>query len=173
MSRALVVVNLVIEAEPEPLVNAIDHFEEAIRDHFAPYVVVNKCSISAKNTFSRPDASESGPVMASPTEGHGSIRVAEGYALPGPEVSCMDAAEMLVDGFIKDARLWPDPQDRNELVRRTGLLLSMQRESLKLEYNKLKSAVDTIPAAIMLLGGPPYKLTFTEDCLKEILESQK
>ena len=59
------------------------------------------------------------------------IRVVEGYAIPGPEVSCMDAAEMLVDGFIKDAQLWPDPQDRNELVRRTGTLLSMQRETLK------------------------------------------
>jgi len=72
MSRALVVVNLEIAGEPEPLVNAVDHFETAIRNHFAPYVVVNKCSVSAKNTFSRPDASESGPVMASPTEGHGS-----------------------------------------------------------------------------------------------------
>jgi hypothetical protein len=36
-----------------------------------------------------------------------------------------------------------------------------------------KSAVDTIPAAIMLAGGPPYRLTFTEACLREILESQK
>jgi hypothetical protein len=74
MSRALVVVNLEIAGEPEPLVNAIDHFETAIRDHFAPYVIVTKCSVSTKNSFSRPDASESGPAMASPTEGHGSIR---------------------------------------------------------------------------------------------------
>ena len=29
------------------------------------------------------------------------------------------------------------------------------------------------PAAIMLAGGPPYKLTFTEACLREIMESQK
>jgi hypothetical protein len=101
------------------------------------------------------------------------ICVAEGYAIPGPDVSCMDAAEMLVDGFIKDARLWPDPEDRNELVRRVGTLLSMQRETLKREYSSLKSAVDTIPAAIMLAGGPPYRLTFTEACLREILESQK
>lgn len=101
------------------------------------------------------------------------IRVAEGYAIPGPEVSCMDAAEMLVDGFIKDACLWPDPEDRNELIRRIGLLLSMQRESLKREYDRLKSALDTIPAALMLVGGPPYKLTLTESCLKEIVESQK
>ena len=101
------------------------------------------------------------------------IRVAEGYAIPGPEVSCMDAAEMLVDGFIKDANIWPHPEDRNELVGRVGTLLSMQRESLKREYSKLKSAVDTIPAAVMLAGGPPYKLTFTEACLREIAESQK
>ena len=99
--------------------------------------------------------------------------IPEGYAIPGPEVSCMDAAKMLVDGFIKDARLWPNPENRNELVRRVGTLLSMQRETLKREYDRLKSAVDTIPAAIMLLGGPPYKLTFTESCLKEIAESQK
>jgi hypothetical protein len=66
------------------------------------------------------------------------IRVAEGYAIPGPEVSCMDAAEMLVDGFIKDARLWSDPEDRNELVRRVGTLLSMQRETLKREYDKTR-----------------------------------
>lgn len=45
--------------------------------------------------------------------------------------------------------------------------------NLERELASLKSAVDTIPAAIMLLGGPPYKLTFTEACLKEILESQK
>lgn len=73
MSRALVVVNLEIAGEPEPLVNAIDHFEAAIREHFAPYVIVNKCSVSTKNTFSRPDASESGVAMASPMEGHGRL----------------------------------------------------------------------------------------------------
>ena len=101
------------------------------------------------------------------------IRVTEGYAIPGPEVSCMDAAEMLVDGFIRDTGIFPDRQDRNELTRRVGTLLSMQRESLKREYSSLKSAVDTIPAAIMLAGGPPYRLTFTEACLREILESQK
>ena len=28
-------------------------------------------------------------------------------------------------------------------------------------------------AAIMLAGGPPYKLTFTEECLREILEAQR
>jgi hypothetical protein len=71
MSRALVVVNLEIAGEPEAIVNALDHLEAAIRDHFAPYVVLNKCSVSTKNTFSRPDASESGPATASPTEGHG------------------------------------------------------------------------------------------------------
>lgn len=101
------------------------------------------------------------------------IRVAEGYAIPGPEVSCMDAAEMLIDGFIIDVGIFTDRESRNEIVRRVGLLLSMQRESLKREYSKLKSAVDTIPAAIMLAGGPPYKLTFTEACLREIMESQK
>lgn len=41
------------------------------------------------------------------------------------------------------------------------------------QLNQLKSAVDTIPAAVMLAGGPPYKLTFTEACLREIMESQK
>ncbi len=45
--------------------------------------------------------------------------------------------------------------------------------ALKRENDKLKSAVDTIPAAVMLLGGPPYKLTFTEACIREIAESQK
>ena len=44
---------------------------------------------------------------------------------------------------------------------------------LERDFASLKSAVDTIPAALMLAGGPPYKLTFTEDCLREILESQK
>jgi hypothetical protein len=46
----------------------------------------------------------------------------------------MDAAEMLVDGFIKDTQqswLWPNPEDRNELVRRVGTLLGMQRESTR------------------------------------------
>ena len=48
-----------------------------------------------------------------------------------------------------------------------------QIANLERELTKLKSAVDTIPAAVMLAGGPPYKLTFTEACLREILESQK
>ena len=73
MSHALVVINLKISGELEPLVSAVDHLEAMIMDHFAPYVVVNKCSITTKNTYSRPDASESGPAMASLTEGHGSI----------------------------------------------------------------------------------------------------
>ena len=41
------------------------------------------------------------------------------------------------------------------------------------EYQKLKEAVATIPAAVMLAGGPPYRLTFTEECLREILEAQR
>lgn len=43
---------------------------------------------------------------------------------------------------------------------------------LERDIKRLKSAVDTIPAAIMLGGGPPYKLTFTKACLREIMESQ-
>ena len=74
MSRAVVAIHLEIEAEPEPLISAVDHLEEALRYHFAPYVIVNRCAITTKNTFSRPDASESGPEMASPTEGHGSAK---------------------------------------------------------------------------------------------------
>ena len=46
-------------------------------------------------------------------------------------------------------------------------------DELERDIMRLRSAVDTIPAAVMLLGGPPYKLTFTESCLKEIAESQK
>ena len=46
-------------------------------------------------------------------------------------------------------------------------------DELERDITRLKSAVDTIPAAVMLAGGPPYKLTFTEACLREILESQK
>jgi hypothetical protein len=79
------------------------------------------------------------------------FRVAEGYAIPGLDVSCMDAAEMLVDGFIKDARLWPDPEDRNELVRRLGTLLAMQREALKGEYNDLLQ-VARIEQELHMLG---------------------
>ena len=46
-------------------------------------------------------------------------------------------------------------------------------QALKVRYDRLKNAVDTIPAALMLAGGPPYTLKFTEACLKEILESQR
>src|ERR1700730_622346 len=59
------------------------------------------------------------------------MRISPDHAIPGPEVSCMDAAEMLVDGFIKEAPFWIDPESRNELVRRVGTLLGMQREALK------------------------------------------
>ena len=47
------------------------------------------------------------------------------------------------------------------------------RKRLRDKLDRLTSAVDTIPAAVMLAGGPPYRLTFTEACLLEILESQK
>lgn len=50
-SRALVTVTLDLEATPEPLVMAIDRLEEAIRLHFAPYVVVHKVNLTAQNTF--------------------------------------------------------------------------------------------------------------------------
>lgn len=61
------------------------------------------------------------------------IKIAPGYELPSSDVSCLDAAEMLVDGFIRDVGIFSDKQDRNELVRRVGTLLSMQREVLKQE----------------------------------------
>lgn len=64
------------------------------------------------------------------------MKLTPNHALPGPEISCMDPAEMLVDGFIKDHLqspcLW-HPEDRNELVRRIVTLLGMQREALKIE----------------------------------------
>ncbi len=52
MSRAIVTLRVEVEATPEAMVSGIDHLEEAIRLHFAPYVVVRKFFISVQNTFS-------------------------------------------------------------------------------------------------------------------------
>ena len=73
MSLAIVTVNLEIEAESEVLVYAIDRLELSIRDHFRK-TVIHKCSIGSKNTFApQSDASESGPLLALPTEEHGAL----------------------------------------------------------------------------------------------------
>lgn len=65
---------------------------------------------------------------------------AEGkFPTPSAEVTCMDAAEILVDGFVRDTEIFPDGADRNELVRRLGTLLSMQREALKKEHAALRA----------------------------------
>lgn len=73
------------------------------------------------------------------------------------------------ESYISNEQLlqWMDPACSEYI------LAVKEIERRLLRYNKLKSAVDTIPAAVMLLGGPPYKLTFTESCLREIVESQK
>ena len=60
-----------------------------------------------------------------------------------------------------------------DVIRGDRRQMGKQREEMDKSFEKLKSAVDTIPAAVMLAGGPPYRLTFTEACLKEIMESQK
>ena len=39
--------------------------------------------------------------------------------------------------------------------------------------NYFKKQLDMIPAALMLAGGPPYNLKFTEDALREVLEFQE
>lgn len=53
--------------------------------------------------------------------------------VPSADVTCIDAADILVDTFVRDKRLWPASSDRNELVRRVAMLLSLQRERLKKE----------------------------------------
>ena len=63
----------------------------------------------------------------------------------------MDAAEMLIDGFIRDVGIFPGQQDRNELVRRVGTLLSMQREALKAEYTELVTALKVAPCSCSCL----------------------
>ena len=40
-------------------------------------------------------------------------------------------------------------------------------------YDRLANAVDSIPAGLMLAGGPPYTLTFTEAAIRAIWESQQ
>lgn len=64
-------------------------------------------------------------------------------------------------------------ENANNRMREEVERLTAENAELKKDKERLASAVDTIPAAIMLLGGPPYRLTFTESCLKEIAESQK
>lgn len=111
MSRALVTVELELEADTEQLVNVIERFEIAVRAYLEYKLTVHSCKVSTRNTFkfhdddvallsgnliphraelntpgnigciclacvqsrraSRPDASESGPETASPTERHG------------------------------------------------------------------------------------------------------
>ncbi len=44
-------------------------------------------------------------------------------------------------------------------------------EQLEAALARLTDAVDTIPAAVMLMGGPPYRLTFTEGALRAIAEA--
>lgn len=72
------------------------------------------------------------------------------YEIPGTDISCLDAAEMLVDGFIRDAGLLPLPSDRNELVRRVGTLLSMQREALREEFKDLRESARKAHFALQL-----------------------
>lgn len=65
-----------------------------------------------------------------------------------------------------------DVAQRLETAERE-LVAAQQREAAKdAKLVVLQSAVDTIPAALMLAGGPPYKLTFTKACLREILQAQ-
>ena len=58
MSRAAVSITLELEGHPEALVQVIDHLEETLRTHCAPYVILHKCSVSARNTFARAEAKE-------------------------------------------------------------------------------------------------------------------
>jgi hypothetical protein len=51
-----VTVTLELEADPEALVMGIDRVEEALRYHFAPYVIIHQCSVSTRNAFA--DAEE-------------------------------------------------------------------------------------------------------------------
>lgn len=70
-----------------------------------------------------------------------------------------------------DGGVWTGPHGawlEYQASRNAGRIAELERK-----LSRLKSAVDTIPAALMLAGGPPYKLTFTEACLREIAESQK
>ena len=73
-----------------------------------------------------------------------------------------------------------DPEGDYTQIRNIGddmwmayLAAVIGRKEQGREYQKLKEAVATIPAAVMLAGGPPYRLTFTEECLREILEAQR
>lgn len=55
--------------------------------------------------------------------------------LPSRDVSCLDAADILVSDFERDvsALFVNHSENRNELVRRIATLLAMQREALRKE----------------------------------------
>lgn len=91
--------------------------------------------------------------------------------------SCINANSGAIGTREQERQSEPCPNDGTMMVHVTYReQLEVYAERLKEEferYGRLKRAVDSIPAALMLAGGPPYNLKFTEAALREILESQK